>query len=69
VVGWVGGWVVGWLGGGDALSTDPRLTPSGRLVWFKSEFNFSIRSAYTVEDANMGVISIWVSSAYTVNGG
>ena len=22
----------GWLGGGDALSTDPRLTPSGRLV-------------------------------------
>jgi hypothetical protein len=24
--------VGGWLGGGDALSTDPRLTPSGRLV-------------------------------------
>jgi hypothetical protein len=45
-VGWVGwfglgglGWVGGWLGGGDALSTDPRLTPSGRLViicfWFR----------------------------------
>jgi hypothetical protein len=35
---WVGGlgWV-GWggLGGGDALSTDPRLTPSGCLVRFK----------------------------------
>ena len=33
---WVGGWV-GWvgLGGGDALSTDPRLTPSGRLVTYK----------------------------------
>jgi hypothetical protein len=27
------GWVVGW---GDALSTDPRLTPSGRLVRFKA---------------------------------
>ena len=24
--------IIGWLGGGDALSTDPRLTPSGRLV-------------------------------------
>jgi hypothetical protein len=26
--------VGGWPGGGDALSTDPRLTPSGRLVVF-----------------------------------
>jgi hypothetical protein len=26
-------WLGGWLGGGDALSTDPRLTPSGRLVY------------------------------------
>jgi hypothetical protein len=36
VVGWLGGDWVGlggvWVGGGDALSTDPRLTPSGRLV-------------------------------------
>jgi hypothetical protein len=29
----VGRWVGGSLGGGDALSTDPRLTPSGRLVY------------------------------------
>ena len=35
----MGGWVGGWLGGGDALSTDPRLTPSGRLVRYKIDAN------------------------------
>jgi hypothetical protein len=29
------------------------------LIWFKSEVNFPIRSAYIVEDTNN-----WVSSAY-----
>ena len=52
--------------GGDALSTDPRLTPSGRLVYTNTSSKASAKTIYNKNRLSIIILNVPVSPSASV---